>query len=254
MFAVATYALTYPQLMNQALSCDLSESDLLQLRSAHEFAQLFADGIYRAQDAPLLSHLVRTASILLAERQPVSVVLAGLLHAAYTLQYFDGSVRQRSRRAHRDRIQETFGDEVETLIDEYTRIAWYEPESIREHRRCLAAYPERLRQVLIMRLANDLEDGLDQAVAYTGTRQVRNRTETWSGDRIALADQLSLRCVAEGLRTCADVQRSSQLPGFLVVDHDMGYELPKRRLWQASLPERISLKVLGVLKSLRKYL
>jgi hypothetical protein len=93
MFAVATYALTYPQLMNQALSCDLSESDLLQLRSAHEFAQLFADGIYRAQDAPLLSHLVRTASILLAERQPVSVVLAGLLHAAYTLQYFDGSVR-----------------------------------------------------------------------------------------------------------------------------------------------------------------
>lgn len=65
---MSRYALTYPQLMNQALSCDLSDSELLQLHRAHEFAQLFADGIYRAQGVPLLSHLVRTASILLAER------------------------------------------------------------------------------------------------------------------------------------------------------------------------------------------
>ncbi len=65
---VRTFALTYPQLMNQAIDMKLAEEDLFHLRKAYELSERLFDGLYRGQHAPFLCHLVRTASILLAEK------------------------------------------------------------------------------------------------------------------------------------------------------------------------------------------
>lgn len=247
-----SYALTYPQLMNQALSRDLPETDLLQLRRGHEFVQAFADGIYRAQGVPLLNHLVRTASILLAERQPIEVVLGGMLHAVYILAYFDESTRQRPRQSHRTHVRNEFGAEVDKLIEEYRRISWYGADKINQHRQRLDDYPERMRSALILRLANDLEDSLDLALAYTGTDRAQRRLEACVGDSTALAQAMSLHKIAADLQACNEIQRARELPDFLVLDRRSGYELPRRRLWQSGLAERAVVKTMRRLKRPKK--
>jgi len=249
---MSSYALTYPQLMNQALSCDLPETDLLQLRRGHEFTQMFADGIYRAQGMPLLSHLVRTASILLAEHQPIRVVLTGMLHAVYLLAYFDESTRQRPRRSHRAHVRNEFGAEVDKLIDEYSRTSWYSADIINQHRQRLDGYPERTRSALKVRLANDLEDSLDLALAYTGADRARRRLEACVSDSIALAQAMSLHNIAADLQACNEIQRSRELPDFLVLDRRSGYELPRRRLWQAGLAESTVVKTMRRVKRLKR--
>jgi hypothetical protein len=66
-----SFALTYPQLMNQAIAAALDTEAVVRLRATYELAERFADGVYRPQGEPFLCHLVRTASIVLAEGQPL---------------------------------------------------------------------------------------------------------------------------------------------------------------------------------------
>ena len=85
---IRPYALTYPQLMNQGIAQGLREEELARLRQAYNVAEQFAAGFYRGQGVPFICHLVRTASIVLAERQPIEAVVASMLHAAYLMPRF----------------------------------------------------------------------------------------------------------------------------------------------------------------------
>lgn len=80
-----SFAQTYPQLMNQAIAAGCDTDTLLSLRAAHNVAMGLTDGYPRAHGQPFLCHLVRTASIVLAEGHTLVLVEAAMNHAAYSL-------------------------------------------------------------------------------------------------------------------------------------------------------------------------
>lgn len=92
---MCSFALSYPQIMYQAIAAGSDTDTLIGLRSAHNVAMLLADGVYRAHGQPFLCHLVRTASIVLAEGEPLAVVQTAMIHAAYSL---GGDLRYWKRR------------------------------------------------------------------------------------------------------------------------------------------------------------
>jgi hypothetical protein len=191
------YALTYPQLMNQAQAMGCSASDLTQLRRAYELAEAAVDGYYRAQGMPFICHLVRTASIVLSERQPVEAAVAALLHAAYMLHRFGGNGTPTARQ--RRRLAGCIGGSAEALIRHYDELPWYTAEALRAHLASAGRCPLRTRQVLVMRLANELEDHLDRAMAYRGGYPYEARIASLGSAKVALAEALDCPQLAEEL-------------------------------------------------------
>jgi (p)ppGpp synthase/HD superfamily hydrolase len=225
------FAITYPQLMNQAIAAGWREDALAHLRRAHEFAEEMSDGLYRAQGVPFLCHLIRTASIALAESQPPAVVSAALLHAAYLLHAFDGSRRVRRRKRHRGEMKQAVGAEVEELIWEYNRLPWYRVEALQTHLAEHAHYPDAKRRLLLLRLANELEDRMDRAIAYTARERQRRRA---AADSLmtTLAEALGHRELAAELAAANAANASFEAPDALILAHLEGYERRRHHLWE----------------------
>ena len=59
-------------------------SDLRAIEAGCDFATLIFDGLYRPDGRPFLNHVIGTAGALVARDLRIEVVLAGLLHAAYS--------------------------------------------------------------------------------------------------------------------------------------------------------------------------
>ena len=128
----------------------------------YDFAETITDGLYRPQGQPFVTHLVRTASITLAEQQPTPAVLAAMAHSSYELHRFAGSRRGPVSRRRRAEVATAVGDDVEAMIWAYHATRWRIAE-LDDHVRAADTYDERTRQVLVMRMANELEDLLDLA-------------------------------------------------------------------------------------------
>lgn len=71
-------------LREQAVRRGYGASDLRAIESGCDFATLIFHGLYRPDGRPFLNHVIGTASALVRRDLRIEVVLAGLLHAAYT--------------------------------------------------------------------------------------------------------------------------------------------------------------------------
>lgn len=245
------FATTYPQLMNQAIDQQFSPHDLEQLAKAHHFAVKLSEGIYRAQGVPLLIHLTRSSSIIMYENNKIQLIIATLLHAAYIVSFFKGSCRQRPRQSHRKLLQREFGHEVEALIWKYTQVKWYNSETLDEHINQLDSYSIEMQQVLLMRLSNELEDYLDNAMGYTNAERKQCRMDTYGTRCIELAKRLHAEQLANNLSHIFNAYKNIALPAEVICDKKTGYEQSGKRLWQANLLERFAMKCIRVLKHLK---
>lgn len=231
------YALTYPQLINQAIDAGCDEADLGELRSAYRFTERMVDGLYRAQGVPFSCHLVRTASIVLDAQQPVAVVQAAMLHAAYRLRAFRFSRRRGCRPSHRRAVRQAVGEEAEAILWAYENLPWYSDAALDEHLASVDSADERTRQVLLIRLADELDDSLDLALAFQGDQMVCARVEAYGSRCAALAQKLGQPQIAEAFRAVEAQYRARQIPASAHAAHRRGYELPRRHLWELTAPE-----------------
>ena len=245
------FATTYPQLMNQAIGQRYSTLELTQLAKAHNFAVKLADSIYRAQGVPLLNHLIRSSSIIISENGKIHIVIAMLLHAVYTVSFFNGSCRQRPRQSHRKLIRREFGHDVENLVWKYTQVKWYGIEALDEHVRQLDSYSTEMRNVLLMRLTNEIEGYLDNAMAYTNTERKEKGIKGYGARCVELANHLDSPKLAGYLATISVSCENINLPEQLICNDKAGFELPRRRFWQANLLERSLMKCMRTLKRLK---
>lgn len=227
------FALTYPQLMNQAIRQKLTEGELFRLRRAYDLTEELVDGFYRAQSVPFICHLVRTASIVLAEGQPIHVVIAALLHAAYTFGQFEDGICGKAATAHRQKLERVIGSEAESLVYAYDPFLLHGPEILETHLKQCETYDAVKRSLLIMRLANELEDHLDLGMAYHSDSSFHKRVEAYSDQLIVLAEKLGLSVIAQGLQESfqRQLQASGSLPGEVVRNHKNSYE-QSERVWQ----------------------
>ncbi|HLD49853.1 MAG TPA: HD domain-containing protein [bacterium] len=228
------FALTYPQLMNQALAQGFEDPVLRQLREAHDLALKFFDGFYRAQGIPLLNHLVRTASIVLAEKQPVEMASAALLHSAYM---FDAPASRRKE------LKQKLGDSVEALVNGYTNFPWRQEKAVANHLENFSHGSAQTRQLLLIRLANELEDHLDDSMVYRGAFPYADWISSRGRTIVELARKLELKELALELEEAFKATLSRKLPETIKSHCRDAYELPEHRRARLGLPGRIGHKI-----------
>lgn len=157
------FAHTNIQLFNQLANAGYSNSDLFYLFDVYKFAtDLFAG--FQASGKAFITHFIRTASILVDMQAEVPVIAAGLIHSAYEYGDFgDGSrgISEWKRTQVRRKVTET----TELHIAIYTALQWND-SSISAVYSNLIELSSIDRNVLLIRLANELEQSLDLEVLY----------------------------------------------------------------------------------------
>ena len=239
---VRTFALTYPQLMNQAIRLKLADQDLIRLRKAYELSERWFDGLYRGQHVPFICHLVRTASILLEEKLSVEVVLAGLVHAVYAVGCFKDFRHGKATSDHRVEVRDELGEEVEQLIFDYDKFPWYRKDCIESHMDQFANYNLREKNLLLMRLANELEDYLDYGMAYRAVFPYREKVVAYGNLAIELANRLGHSQLADELKEVFEINLSSNLPKVVLMNQSSSFQLPALKWLKKSYFEKLRYK------------
>ncbi len=154
-------AQTNLRLYRQLHDAGYTNAQLLWVRDSYELATALFAGQLRGSGKPFVAHLVGTASILASVDAPPVAVVAGLLHAAYEQGDF-GLARWRHRR---ERVRTVIGEPAESLAWRYLEMPWA-PSEIDRLRAGAARLNETDRLVVLMRLANELDDNLDLAMLH----------------------------------------------------------------------------------------
>lgn len=206
------YAQTNLQLYNQMLAAQYSDHSLSLVVRAYTLAMKLFSGRFRANGKPFMSHLVGTASVLVAQNAPVEVVVAGLLHAAYAQGVFGCQVLGITllKRKH---IRQSVGDGVESLITLYTQLPW-KLESMMAIRDRLPTLSETERIVVLMRLANELEDYIDLGMNFCHKNHQDSVQKEWD-TIVAIARGLEYSDLADQLADIFHATATTCIPGVL---------------------------------------
>jgi (p)ppGpp synthase/HD superfamily hydrolase len=219
------YAQTCLQLFNQMRHAGYSPEELAITRRAYDLAMQLFTSEYRGSGKPLLSHLVGTASVLVSLQARVPLVACAVLHAAYLFGEF-GDGRRRSSPAKRKIVRQAVGTEVEELITAYDELRW-EPAIVPQIHARVASMTPTERDVLLVRLANELEDHLDLGVLYCGNADDRRAAiRSWLGLSVDMAHGLGQPALAAELTRVFDEVLSDDLPAVLRQPHKYTHRLP----------------------------
>jgi uncharacterized protein DUF6817 len=195
------------------------DAALVMVHEAYKVAIRLMGAYLRPTGKPFLCHLVGTASILAACRAETSVVVAGLLHAAYTHGHFDGLAGGGSgpKRRH---IRRAVGSEVEKLVARYTE---YTPASFAPAtgRRTPRRLDKLDRQVILIRMANELEDRLDLGMLYCA--KVDGDLEPWWAAFTRAAESARAKALLAELAVAVSEAASSTVPAALRATKDRSY-------------------------------
>lgn len=189
----------------QAIECGYSAPQRRSLADAYMFALRSVYPLARGSGKPFIAHLVGTASLLMASDCPDTWVIGGLLHALYQRRVpFERGLDPDDRRVV---VADRFGPTVDDLVFRYTA---FESADLR------AAGTADSRDVLTLRLADELEDLCGNALALHGDADsdaigVRGgyawRRDTKTADAPALLDlarTLDLQGIARGFNHWLD--------------------------------------------------
>jgi hypothetical protein len=153
-------AQTNLQLYRQMLMAGYDACALDEINKAYLFAARQTSGMLRGSGKPFVCHLVGSASALCESGQPVHVIAAALLHAMYQERIPFGKNLDIERR--RAILRERFGVECEALVYGYHTFDWLRlPQYLTRGREADLA-------VILMHLADALEDMLDEAMVMHG--------------------------------------------------------------------------------------
>jgi (p)ppGpp synthase/HD superfamily hydrolase len=215
-------AQTNLQLYNYLISMGWSDADLVKVRDAYILSCELFCAMFRPSGKPFLAHLVGTASVLAAVNERPAVVVAGLLHASYTLGEFGDGLRGMTERK-REKLRRACGSDVEPLVAAYTRFEWT-PESIRRLAQA-ASMDAAQRDVLVIRLANEVDDWSDVGLRYAPEHTLMERALE---PLVDLAGRIGLQELGEELRDQAGLNRSADVPGLLVRSEAGSYTIAPR--------------------------
>jgi (p)ppGpp synthase/HD superfamily hydrolase len=219
------------QLLNQLRRAGYAADDVERIKAACDFVSGHFAGWFRGSGKPFIAHLVGTAGILVAVRARAPVVTAGLSHAVYQLGELPAGTPGISR-AMRARVQRVLGTEAEALVARYAALEW--------NVRALPALRARLctlspadRDVVLIRLANELDDHLDLAVLYCANAEDRRRNIT-AGLRLAveIAKELGFPELASSLDRTFDATLTAQIPSALRTNHPVSFLEPPPSPWR----------------------
>jgi hypothetical protein len=203
-------AQTNLQLYNQLVASSWSAEDLGRVRAAYEFADRMFVGVRRASGKPFIAHLVGTASVVADVDGRPDVVLAALLHSVYT-----GGGSEISRKAPgRSTIRRVAGTATEALIYEYATSPWG-PDAFADANANAATFDRTRRDVLLLRLANEVDERADLGTQYGDKGAFLRDGEDALPPMAVLADQLQCPKLAATFRRLFDEEHGATVPQVL---------------------------------------
>jgi (p)ppGpp synthase/HD superfamily hydrolase len=212
---VHPYAQTNIQFFNQLHGLGYRGADLEAAVSAYELAIVLVTGQFRPSGKTFVAHLVGTSSILASLLVPPPVVVAGLLHAVYSAGDF-GDGPPGVSEARRNRVRSVAGERAEEFVYRYQTLSWSD-HTIRSIAGGLDGMTATDRDVVLMRLANELEEFLDFGILYGGDQKRlaisdRHRCRLM----IEIARRLGFPSLSEALAASVDAAASTVLPDELL--------------------------------------
>lgn len=219
------------QLLNQLRRAGYADDDVERIKGAYDFVSGHFAGWFRGSGKPFLAHLVGTAGILGAVRARAPVVTAGLSHAVYQLGELPAGSPGMSR-ATRARVQRVLGTEAEALVARYAALEW-NVRALPALRGRLSTLSPEDRDVVLIRLANELDDHLDLAVLYCANAENRRRNVA-AGLRllVEIANELGLPELASSLDRAFDATVTAQIPSALRTKHPVSFFVAPPSPWR----------------------
>ena len=209
--AVPGTAQTNIQLYHQCMDLEYEDWELTVVRDAYRRAQVWFDGLYRGCGRPFLAHLVGTASILARHGASASLVAAGMLHSVYEfgdLDIPDEGITERKRRYVASRTT----PEIEHLLYHYANMAWYGTDTTAMEGN-LDHMPLLIARVLLLRMANDLEERHDRSLAFCSKDD--STIEPWLALFQAVAQRLGANTLYEELEEACLQNQNFGVPDLL---------------------------------------
>ena len=227
------FAQTNVQLFNQLRLEGYAKQEIFQIWKAYELGMRLFSGLFLPSGKPFIDHLVGTASILAWLHMPVEIVAAGLIHAAYLHGDF-GSIRMGVTEKKRKEIRKVVGAEVEDYVAKYDGLLWTPPR-ILIIRDTLDELDPVDREVLLIRLANELEHHLDLTALYfagSESKQAGHQRyiQRYGPMMIEMADRLGARLLAAEMQTVFNQIITAELPiePCIRSNHYAAYFVPSR--------------------------
>jgi (p)ppGpp synthase/HD superfamily hydrolase len=214
------YAQTNIQLLNQLRQLDYPDAALVGVHRAYGLVIQLFSGRFRASGKTFIAHLVGTASILAHLRVSADLVTAGLLHAAYSHGDF-GKSGDRLSPVKRQQVKQAVGS-AEPLIARYTLLTW--------GTEVINTLPDRLdqlssidRDVVLMRLANELEERLDLGLRYCGDTKYQSYASRDCQRLVECAQKLGYPTLAIELEQAFEATVQADLPQQFCNSTGFGY-------------------------------
>ena len=209
------FAQTNIQLINQLRDKGYPVTEIGLVLTSYDLAIRLFTGRFRASGKTFIAHLVGTASILASLRVSPTLVAAALIHAAYESGDFgDGGVGISDTR--RDLVRSVVGKEVEEYVARYTSLRWNK-EAIPAIHGELDALGPFDRGVLLIRLANELEEYLDLGILYCGDERRRqtNYVDHNGQLMVQMAEKLGFPALGNGLESAFKEVAVADIPPLL---------------------------------------
>ena len=225
------YAQTNLQLFAQLRDLGYSPEAIARIERAYWLTVKLFPAVYRASGKPFVDHLVGTASILAASGAREAVVAAGLLHAAYVFGEF-GAGWMGPSPSKRKEIKGQVGPDVEELCARYTAFEWDE-KTIPVILSSVGGMTALDRDVLLMHLANELEDHLDLGILYCRDAERRRRLAMARvGPTVGIARAAGFADLAASLEREFNAAIAGALPGAPTSPHDDVFVARPATRWQ----------------------
>jgi (p)ppGpp synthase/HD superfamily hydrolase len=161
------------QLYGQLLGAGRALNEVKSVRDAYVLAAKLFAGQLRPDGRPFVCHLVGVASILALLDATHHTVITGLLHSAYTHGDFGSGRGQTTGKAH-ERLRAAVGPEVERLVSVYATRPW-NPSTVTAWTQNVGTLDADTRQIVLIRLADTLEDALDHGLQLSAKMENPNR-------------------------------------------------------------------------------
>ena len=184
-------AQTYPQFAVQLANAGWSSAELTSVRTAFDLAASLFTAAERGSGKPFIDHLVGTASGVLLGGGSTDAVVAALLHSVYDQGDF-GDGRTGAQAVRRRRIASVVGAGVEDLVFRYHRLGWG-PAVAANAVANVGGASEPERAVLLMRVANEVDDAVDGGLVLSGKEHLPGYGAQVHEAAVALAERVGTR-------------------------------------------------------------
>lgn len=229
------YARTNIELYLELIHHGYAEADLARISRCYEFACELFTCVYHRNGDTFLNHLVRTASILSCLQISPDIVVAGLLHSAYTHGNF-GTWKRGMTNSKRAQLRSITGDVAENYIARYTVLDWSWHE-IPDLQKRLKELSKADGTAVLLRLVNELEEFLDFGIFYCANAEERLKgMEYFRSAFVAMAMELGFPSLASELERVFRETEQAKVPLFLRSKHLVFYTINPHTLSVDRLP------------------